>query len=257
MVSAQALPEGVRLISGPGCPVCVTPQRQIDHFLALGLVPNAVLATFGDMLRVPGSEYTLEQARAAGTEVLITYSPMDAVAAAERHPDREIIFFGIGFETTAPAVALAIQEAKARGLRNFSVLSAHKTIPPALAALIAGDLKVDGFLCPGHVSVIIGSDAYRPTAAAGKPCVVAGFEPADILRSLEMLLRQLRRRPLRGRSRVLPRRAPRGESQGTGADGPHLPRRRCRLARHRRHSRAAASNCRKTSPTSTPRGVSR
>jgi len=187
----QALPEGVRLISGPGCPVCVTPQAQIDHFLALGRLPNVVLATFGDMLRVPGSERTLEQARAEGTEVLITYSPLDAVAAAEGHPEREVIFFGIGFETTAPAVALAIQEAKTRGLPNFSVLSAHKLIPPALAALIASDVRVDGFLCPGHVSVIIGANAYRPTVAAGKPCVVVGFEPADILRGVKMLLDQI------------------------------------------------------------------
>ena len=124
---------------------------------------------------------------------------MDALAAAERHPDREVIFFGIGFETTAPAVTLAIQEAKARGLRNFSVLQrAQDRFLPRSPRSIASDLHVDGFLCPGHVSVIIGSDAYRPTAAAGKPCVVAGFEPADILRSIEMLLRQL----AEGRSEV-------------------------------------------------------
>lgn len=194
----SALPEGVRLISGPGCPVCVTPQTQIDHFIALGRLPNVMLATFGDMLRVPGSERSLEQARAEGVEVLICYSPMDAVAAAERAPEREVIFFGIGFETTAPAVALAITEARRRGLRNFTVLAAHKLIPPALAALVASDLKVDGFICPGHVSVIIGSDAYRPTAARGKPCVVAGFEPADVLQAIYMLLQQV----AEGRSEV-------------------------------------------------------
>jgi hydrogenase expression/formation protein HypD len=193
-----ALPPGVRLISGPGCPVCVTPQAQIDHFIALGKLDRVTLATFGDMVRVPGSECTLEQARAEGVDVLVVYSPMDAVAFAERSPEREVIFFGIGFETTAPTVALALSEAKRRGLRNFSVLTAHKTIPPALAALTAADIRVDGFLCPGHVSVIIGSDAYRPVAARGKPCVVAGFEPADILRGLHLLLRQL----IEGRSEV-------------------------------------------------------
>jgi hydrogenase expression/formation protein HypD len=193
-----ALPPGVRLISGPGCPVCVTPQAQIDHFIALGKLDRVTLATFGDMLRVPGSERTLEQARAEGVDVLVVYSPMDAIAFAERAPERQVIFFGIGFETTAPTVALALTEAKRRGLRNFSVLGAHKTIPPALAALTAADIRVDGFLCPGHVSVIIGSDAYRPVAARGKPCVVAGFEPADILRGLHLLLRQL----IEGRSEV-------------------------------------------------------
>jgi hydrogenase expression/formation protein HypD len=187
----SALPEGVRLISGPGCPVCVTPQAQIDHFIALGRLPDVTLATFGDMLRVPGSERSLEQARAEGAEVLICYSPMDAVAAAERAPERQVIFFGIGFETTAPAVALAITEAKRRGLRNFTVLAAHKLIPPALAALVASEIRVDGFICPGHVSVIIGSEAYRPTAAQGKSCVVAGFEPADVLQAISMLLRQI------------------------------------------------------------------
>jgi hydrogenase expression/formation protein HypD len=193
-----ALPPGVRLISGPGCPVCVTPQAQIDHFIALGKLDRVTLATFGDMVRVPGSERTLEQARAEGVDVLVVYSPMDAVAYAVRAPERQVIFFGIGFETTAPTVALALAEAKRRGLRNFSVLTAHKTIPPALAALTATDIRVDGFLCPGHVSVIIGSDAYRPIAARGKPCVVAGFEPADILRGLHLLLQQL----IDGRSEV-------------------------------------------------------
>jgi hydrogenase expression/formation protein HypD len=186
------LPPGVRLISGPGCPVCVTPQQQIDHFIALGRRQGVTLATFGDMVRVPGSVESLEQARATGVEVLVVYSPLDAVAAAQRDPGRQVIFFGIGFETTAPAVALAVLEARWRGLRNFSLLSAHKLIPPAMMALAEpGGARVDGFLCPGHVSVIIGSDAYRPLAARGKPCVVAGFEAADVLRAVEMLLRQL------------------------------------------------------------------
>ncbi|MFB3882333.1 MAG: hydrogenase formation protein HypD [Armatimonadota bacterium] len=190
----EALPKGVRLISGPGCPVCVTPQEQIDHFIALGGIEGVTLATFGDMVRVPGTQKSLEQARAEGVEVLVVYSPMDAVETAAREPDKQVVFFGIGFETTAPAVALAILEAKQRGLANFSVLCAHKLIPPAMMALLDSDLLVDGFICPGHVSVIIGSDAYRPVAKRGKPCVVTGFEPADVLAAVQMLLRQLAER---------------------------------------------------------------
>ncbi len=194
----EALPEGVRLISGPGCPVCVTPQDQIDHFLALGEVEGVALATFGDMVRVPGTTKSLEQARAEGSEVLVVYSPMEAVEAAARTPEKQIIFFGIGFETTAPAVALALLEAQRRGLKNFSILCAHKLIPPAMLALLATEVKVDGFICPGHVSVVIGREAYQPVAARGKPCVVTGFEPADILVACQMLLQQL----VEGRSEV-------------------------------------------------------
>jgi hydrogenase expression/formation protein HypD len=187
----QALPAGVRLISGPGCPVCVTPQQDIDHFIALGRLEGVMLTTFGDMMRVPGSEQSLEEARAEGAEVRVVYSPMEAVAAAARAPGRQVVFFGIGFETTAPAVALATLEAREQGLRNFSVLCAHKLIPPAMLALLDSEVRVDGFVCPGHVSAIIGSNAYLPVAARGKPCVVAGFEPADILRAVHLLLRQI------------------------------------------------------------------
>lgn len=194
----SVLPEGVRLISGPGCPVCVTPQEQVDLFLALGRIEGVTLATFGDMVRVPGSEGDLEQARAEGAEVLVVYSPMDAVEAAARSPERQVVFFGIGFETTAPTVALALLEARRRGLGNFSVLCAHKLIPPALLALLDSEVRVDGFICPGHVSAIIGGRAYRPVAERGKPCVVAGFEPADVLAAVAMLLRQL----AEGRSEV-------------------------------------------------------
>jgi hydrogenase expression/formation protein HypD len=193
-----ALPRGVKLISGPGCPVCVTPQEQIDHFIALGGLEGVTLATFGDMVRVPGTHKSLEQARAEGVELLVVYSPMDAVEEAARNPERQIVFLGIGFETTAPAVALAILEAKQRRLGNFSVLCAHKLIPPAMMALLDSDVHVDGFICPGHVSVVIGSDAYRPVARRGKSCVVAGFEPVDVLAAVQMLLRQL----TEGRSEV-------------------------------------------------------
>jgi hydrogenase expression/formation protein HypD len=187
----EALPEGVRLISGPGCPVCVTPQEQIDRFIALGALEGVTLATFGDMVRVPGTERSLEQARAEGSDVLVVYSPMDAVEAAARRPERQVVFFGIGFETTAPAVALAMLEAQRRGMGNFSVLCAHKLIPPAMMALLDSEVGVDGFICPGHVSVIIGSQPYEPVAARGKPCVVAGFEAADVLGAVGMLLAQV------------------------------------------------------------------
>jgi hydrogenase expression/formation protein HypD len=187
----EALPEGVRLISGPGCPVCVTPQEQIDLFIALGGIDGVMLATFGDMVRVPGTERSLEQARAEGAEVLVVYSPMDAVEAAARDPEKQVVFFGIGFETTAPAVALAMLEARRRALGNFSVLCAHKLIPPAMLALLESEVRIDGFICPGHVSAIIGSEAYQPVAERGKACVVAGFEAVDVLRAVEMLLGQI------------------------------------------------------------------
>ena len=187
------LPENVRLLSGPGCPVCVTPQRQIDQFIELGTRPDTILATFGDMLRVPGSNSSLEIERAKGTDVRIVYSPLDAVELARSTPEKEVIFFGIGFETTAPAVALSILEAERQGLRNYRVLCAHKLIPPALAALAAdSEINVQGFICPGHVSTIIGSKAYEPVARDyGIPCVVAGFEPLDILQAIYMLISQV------------------------------------------------------------------
>ena len=186
------LPDSVRLISGPGCPVCVTPQRAIDRFIQLGRLEDVTLATFGDMVRVPGTSGSLETERANGADVRVVYSPMDAVDLARRSPDREVVFFGVGFETTTPAVALAVREAKQAGIDNFSVLCEHKTIPEAMAA-IAGDpeVRIDGFLCPGHVSAIIGSDAYLPVAnGCGIPCVISGFEPLDILQSILMLVRQ-------------------------------------------------------------------
>jgi len=194
------LPENLKLISGPGCPVCVTPQTQIDSYIALGRSRDTILATFGDMVRVPGSVSTLEKERAAGADVRVVYSPMDAVSAAEEHPDKRVVFFGVGFETTTPAVALAIVEARNRGLANFHVLCAHKTIPPAMSALAGDpDVAIDGFICPGHVSTIIGGAAYEPVARdCGIPCVIAGFEPLDVLQAVLMLVRQA----VRGRSEV-------------------------------------------------------
>lgn len=186
------LPENLKLISGPGCPVCVTPQTQIDSYIALGRSRDTILATFGDMVRVPGSVSTLEKERAAGADVRVVYSPMDAVSAAEEHPDKRVVFFGVGFETTTPAVALAIVEARNRGLANFHVLCAHKTIPPAMSALAGDpDVAIDGFICPGHVSIITGVEAYRMIPQAGRAAVITGFEPADIAEGILMILRQV------------------------------------------------------------------
>ena len=184
----------VALISGPGCPVCVTPDGYIDAAIALGRRDGVVLATFGDMVKVPGTASTLERQRGAGADVRVVYSPLDAVAAAAAEPGREVVFLGVGFETTAPAIAGAILAARERGVANFSVLASVRTIPEAMAILAADpEIRIEAFLCPAHVSAIIGADAYRPIAESYRiPCVVAGFEPLDILLGLAMILDQKR-----------------------------------------------------------------
>ncbi|MBE0429599.1 MAG: hydrogenase formation protein HypD [Thermoleophilia bacterium] len=189
----QAVPENLSLISGPGCPVCVTSNRDIDTFIEMAMRPEVIAATFGDMLRVPGTRTGLAEARSRGADVRVVYSTLDALAVARKNPGREVVFFGVGFETTAPTVAAAIAEAAASGLSNFSVFSAHKTMPPALEALSAAPgLSIDAYLCPGHVSAIIGPDAYAPVVSEhGIPCVIAGFEPVDILQALIMIAAQL------------------------------------------------------------------
>jgi len=186
------LPPSVRLVSGPGCPVCVTSQGQVDQIIELARRPDVTIATFGDMVRVPGTSSSLERERARGADVRVVYSPHNAVALAEALPSRQVVFIGIGFETTQPTIAAALTEARKRNLRNFTVLPAGKTIPPALTALLdASDLQLDGLICPGHVSVIIGSDAYKPFAQRYRlPCAVAGFEPLEILNALVALVRQ-------------------------------------------------------------------
>lgn len=187
------LPEMVRLVSGPGCPVCVTPISNIDHAIALAGLPGVILATFGDLIRVPGSASSLERERAAGADVRVVYSTLDALALARREPGRQVIFLGVGFETTAPTVAAALLEADATGLTNFFVLSDHKVMPPPMRALMeAPEVEVRGFLCPGHVSAIIGANAYRFLADEyGASCVVAGFEPLDILQAVLLLMKQV------------------------------------------------------------------
>ena len=190
----QLLPPEVRLISGPGCPVCVTPQSDIDAFLGLAARPGVTVTTFGDMLRVPGSKSSLEAERARGADVRIVYSPTDGLETARRNLAKETVFFGVGFETTAPGVALTLAAAARENVPNFSLYCVHKLIPPALSALLSGEAPaVDGFLLPGHVSTIIGTSAYEPIARDFHvPCVISGFEPVDILQSVLMLARQVK-----------------------------------------------------------------
>jgi hydrogenase expression/formation protein HypD len=194
------LPESVRLLSGPGCPVCVTPHAYLDRAIALARLDDVVIATFGDMMRVPGSTSSLEHERAQGRDVHVVYSTLDALAWAKQHPEKRVVFLGVGFETTAPTVAASILQARRQEVANYAVLSAHKLMPPAMRALVDDpELRIDGFLCPGHVSAIIGSHAYRFIAEEyGIPCVIAGFEPLDILQGIDLLLTQL----LDGRAQV-------------------------------------------------------
>jgi len=185
----------VTMLSGPGCPVCVTPDGYIDAAIALGRDRGVLLASFGDMLRVPGSSSSLEKEKGNALEVRIVYSPLDAVTLAAATPEREVVFLGVGFETTAPAIGGAIKTAAVQGVGNFSVLPSLRTIPEAMGVLASDpDVRIEGFLCPAHVSVVIGTDAYRPVAETyGIPCVIAGFEPLDILLGISMLLRQKRK----------------------------------------------------------------
>lgn len=187
------MPKGLRLASGPGCPVCVTCNRDIDTVIALARIPNVTITTFGDMTRVPGSTSSLLAEQAAGRSVEIVYSPLDALAFAKAHPEREVVFVGVGFETTTPLVAMAIKRAKAMGLSNFTVFAAHKNMPGALELLV-GDptLELDALILPGHVSTIIGAEPYRFLAEKyGIPGVITGFEPVDVLQGIAMLVRQL------------------------------------------------------------------
>ena len=187
------MPDGLRLASGPGCPVCVTCNRDIDTVIALARIPNVTITTFGDMTRVPGSTSSLLAEQAAGRSVEIVYSPLDALAFAKAHPEREVVFVGVGFETTTPLVAMAIKRAKAMGLSNFTVFAAHKNMPGALELLV-GDptLELDALILPGHVSTIIGAEPYRFLAEKyGIPGVITGFEPVDVLQGIAMLVRQL------------------------------------------------------------------
>lgn len=188
------LPDELSLISGPGCPVCVTSAGDIEAAIALSRTDGVILTTFGDMMRVPGRDRSLAEIRAEGADIRVVYSPLDALAVAAGNPARKVIFFATGFETTSPSVAGTLLEADRRGLGNFYIYSVHKLVPPALRALLAsGEVLVDGFILPGHVSAVIGMEPYGFLAGEhGRAAVVTGFEAADIMAGILMLLRQIR-----------------------------------------------------------------
>jgi hydrogenase expression/formation protein HypD len=189
----QLLPPQVELIHGPGCPVCVTPLEMIDRALAIAARPDVVFCSFGDMLRVPGSTHDLFSMRARGGDVRVVYSPLDAVEIAENDPSRQVVFFGVGFETTAPANAMAVFQARQRGLDNFSMLVSHVLVPPAIEALMmSGTSRVNAFLAAGHVCTVMGTEQYVPLAERfGVPIVVTGFEPLDVLDGIRRAVAQL------------------------------------------------------------------
>jgi hydrogenase expression/formation protein HypD len=186
------LPSNIRLISGPGCPVCVSDRKYIDQAVAYSRLDDVIVTTYGDLIRVPGSTSSLDREKANGRDIRIVYSVLDAISLAEKYPEKKIVFLGIGFETTAPASAAGIIKAAEKELRNFYVFSAHKIMPPAMSALIDEGVKIDGYLAPGHVSTITGTSIYNDIAARyNLACVVSGFEPVDLLQSIYMLARQV------------------------------------------------------------------
>ena len=189
----QLLPEQINLIHGPGCPVCVTPVEMIDRAIALAGMPGVMLASFGDMMRVPGTRGDLLEAKARGGEVRMVYSPLDVLQLAVDHPGKEVVFFAVGFETTAPAVAMTVLEARRRQIPNFSLLVSHVRVPPAMEVLMESELTtIDGFLAAGHVCTVMGTEEYHPIARKHRvPVVVTGFEPVDILLGLHRLVGML------------------------------------------------------------------
>jgi len=189
----QLLPPEIELVHGPGCPVCVTPLELIDKALAIASKPDVILTSYGDMLRVPGSEQDLFAIRAAGADVRVVYSPLDAIKIAQENPDKQIVFFAIGFETTAPANAMSVLQAQSLGIDNYSVLVSHVCVPPAMHAILSSPHnRVQGFLAAGHVCAVMGYWEYPPVAEKYRvPIVVTGFEPVDILRGILMTVRQL------------------------------------------------------------------
>ena len=191
----QLLPPTIMLTSGPGCPVCVTDNADLDKAIALARLPNLIMSSFGDMLRVPGSSSSLQEARAAGSDVRIVYSPLDALELARTNPQKSVVFLAVGFETTAPGVAASVLQAKKEGLKNYYILSLHKLCPPIIKVLLdSGEINIHGLICPGHVSAIIGSNPWQFIARDyGIPCVVSGFEPLDILQCVDMLTQQVAR----------------------------------------------------------------
>src|SRR6201991_1540866 len=187
------LPENIEMIHGPGCPVCVIPLGRVDDSISIAMQPGVIFTTFGDMMRVPGSKTSLIDAKAAGADVRMVYSPLDALKIAKKNPDRHVVFLALGFETTAPSTALTVLQASKDGVENFSVFCNHITIVPALKALLdSPDLQLDGFVGPGHVSTVIGTRPYEFVPREyGQPVVVCGFEPLDVLQSVYMIVKQL------------------------------------------------------------------
>ncbi len=192
----QALPKTLEMVSGPGCPVCVTANADLDKAIALSQIPEVIITTFGDMLKVPGSRSSLEEAKASGADVRMVYSTIDALKIAGENRDRSVVFLGIGFETTAPTVAASILHAQEAGIGNYYVLSMHKLCPPAIRAILdSGETRLEGLICPGHVSAIIGARPWESVAKDYRiPCVISGFEPLDILQAVSMLVTQVERK---------------------------------------------------------------
>ena len=186
------LPENIKLLSGPGCPVCVTSRSFIDHAISLARLPEVIITTYGDLIRVPGSTSSLNKERSTGSDVRIVYSILDALEIAKNNPDKKTVFLGIGFETTTPSSAAGILNAKRDGIHNFFLLSSHKVMPPAMEALIDDGVKIDGYIAPGHVSTITGTGIYRDIPVKyGLGCVISGFEPVDLMQSILMLAEQI------------------------------------------------------------------
>ena len=196
----QVLPATINMVSGPGCPICVTANADIDKAIALAQLPGVIITTFGDMIRVPGSYTSLQEVRAGGADVRVVYSTLDALKIAATNPAKSVVFLGIGFETTAPAIAASILQADEQKLTNYYVLSLHKVCPPVIRTLLdSGEIKLNGLICPGHVSAITGSAPWEFIAREyGIPCVISGFEPADILQTIALLVTQIEN----GESRV-------------------------------------------------------
>jgi hydrogenase expression/formation protein HypD len=196
----QLLPPSIEMVSGPGCPICVTANADLDKAIALAKIPGVIITTFGDMLKVPGSYSSLEKAKAEGAEVRTVYSALDALDIAQANPPKSVVFLGIGFETTAPTIAASILQAEEKGIKNYYVLSLHKVCPPVIKALLdSGEVELQGLVCPGHVSAVIGSYPWEFIANEYNiPCVISGFEPLDILQCVEMLVEQVEK----GESRV-------------------------------------------------------
>lgn len=196
----QLLPPTIEMLSGPGCPVCVTDNADLDKAIALAQIPGVILTTFGDMLKVPGSRSSLQKARADGADIRIVYSTTDALQIARGNPDKRVVFLGIGFETTAPTIAASVLQAEQERISNYYALSFHKLCPPVIKALLdSGEVRLDGLICPGHVSAIIGSRPWEFIARDYSiPCVVSGFEPLDVLQGVDMLVAQIEK----GRSEV-------------------------------------------------------